>query len=342
MLSNKHITRLRLDWLNVEIREYLEKYQPVIYQTFVNALTHDKLSHAYLISGAPGTPLKEIALYFAKSLLCDNPCPTACNECITCMRVDEGNYPDVMVVDSNEGRIKREDVEKIMNNFDKTALEDKGIMIYILNGVESITNTAINAILKFLEEPGKNVYAFLTTENESKILPTIISRTQVLKLKTVNQRTIIEEAVKEGVAEDDAEILSAFYTDPKTIKSVIETPVYQTAKQALDDQLSSLLISGDDAIFTCEKLIISNVKTIECASFYLKMLALAFQDLLNISIGSDIVLSCYETVLKELSHKLKHLDNSLLAIMQGLAKLDINVNIGLLLDHIIYEITKEE
>lgn len=325
----------------MNVKEYLEKFQPIIYQTFVNALSKNKLSHAYLISGAPGSPLKDIAMYFTKSILCDNPSPLACDTCITCMRIDEGNYADVMVVDGDKSKIKRDDVDKIMHNFDKTALEDKGIMVYVLNNIESMTTVAINAILKFLEEPGKNIYAILTTENESKILPTILSRTQVLRLKTINQKTIIAEAKNAGVNDDDAQILSAFYSDVDKIKEAIESDVYQTAKQALDDQLSSLLISSNDAIFTCEKLIISNVKTVECARFYLKMLALSFQDLLNISVGSDIVLSCYETVLKELAHKLKHIDSSLLIIMQAMSKLELNVNIGLLLDHIIYEITKE-
>ncbi len=326
----------------MEIREYLEKYQPVIYKTFVNALTKNKLSHAYLLSGGQGTPLKEVALYFAKSLLCDNPNPLACNSCITCMRVDEGNYADVMIVDRESGQIKRGDVERIMENFDKTALEEKGIMIYIINNIEMMNSVAVNAILKFLEEPGKNVYAFLTTENEAKILPTILSRVQILRLRTINQKTIINEAIKEGVPEDDAEILSSFYSDPDTIKNTIGSQAYQVAKQALDDQLNSLLISSEDAIFTCEKLIIPNIKSNDSAAFYLKMLALSFQDLLNISIGSDIVLTCYESVLKELAHKLQHLDSSLLTIMEGLSRLELNVNIGLLLDHIIYEITKGE
>ncbi len=324
----------------MNIKEYLRKYQPIIYQSFANALTKNKLSHAYLISGAPGSPLKDIAMFFAKSILCDNPDPFACNNCITCMRVDEGNYADVMVVD--KARIKREDVDRIMHNFDKTALEDRGIMIYVINNIESMNTVSINAILKFLEEPGKNIYAFLTTENESKILPTIISRTQILRLKTVNQSIIIEEAKKNGINDDDAQILSAFYSDVELMKDVIESEPYKIAKQALDDQLNSLLISNEDAIFTCEKLIIPNVKSIECASFYIKMLSISFQDMLNISVGSDIVLSCYETVLRELAHKLKHLDSSLLMIMQASGKLELNVNIGLLLDHIIYQITREE
>ena len=54
-----------------------------------------------------------------------------------------------------------------MDSFDKTALEDKGIMIYVLNLVETMTPIAVNSLLKFLEEPGNNIYAFLTTENES-------------------------------------------------------------------------------------------------------------------------------------------------------------------------------
>ena len=325
----------------MDIKQYLQKHQPIIYRTFENALNRKKLSHAYLLSGAPGSPLKEIAMFFAKSILCDNPNPFACNSCITCMRVDEGNYPDVMVVDGNQSKIKRDDVDKIMHNFDKTALEDKGIMIYVLVNIESMTTVAINAILKFLEEPGKNIYAFLTTENETKILPTILSRTQILRLKTINQNIIIEEAKAEGINDDDAQILSAFYSDISAMKEVIESETYQIAKEAFDDQLDSLLISDEDAVFTCEKLIIGKVKSVDCARFYLKMLSIAFQDMLNISVGSDIVLSCYETVLKELSHKLKHIDNSLLMIMQAMNKLEVNVNIGLLLDHVIYEITKE-
>ena len=326
----------------MQIETYLEKYQPAIYKTFVNALSRDKLSHAYLLSGAPGMPLKDIAIYLAKSILCDDRHPLACNNCITCMRIDEGNYADILVFGDDGNKIKKGDVDRIISNFDKTALEDKGIMIYILNGVETMTNSAVNALLKFLEEPGKNIYAFLTTENESKVLPTILSRTQVLKLKPINQQTVINEAINDGVMEDDAQILSGFYNDTETIKKTIESPVYQSAKTALDDQLNALLISPSDAVFTCEKLVIPVIKTPDAARFYIRMLILVFQDLVNLKAGGEIVLKYYETILNELANKLSHLDKSLLMIMSAMSKLDLNVNVALLLDHIIYEITKEE
>lgn len=325
----------------MQIAEYLGKYQPIIYKTFVNAKSEEKLSHAYLLSGSIGMPLKETAMYLAKSLLCDEPNPLACEKCITCLRVDEGNYPDVRVFDGSEGRIKKEDVQRIIGSFDKSALEDKGIMIYVIHLVENMTSVAVNALLKFLEEPGRNVFAFLTTENESKVLPTIISRTQVLRFREIDRQEIINNAEIAGVLLEDAELLSGFYNDSDTIKNVAESDDYKVAKQALDDQISVILISPDDAIFTCQRLIVPQIKTYDIARLYIKMLAEIFKDLLNLSVNNTITLKSYDNILHELLGHLSNIDKSLLIILSSLNRLDININIPLLLDHIIYEITKE-
>ena len=122
----------------MQVEKYLKNYQPTIYQTFVQALENNKLSHAYLLVGNKGVPLLEIATYLAKSILCDSPNPLACDTCITCARIDEGNYPDVMIFDGEKSRIKKGDIERIITNFDKSALERKGIMIYILHLVETM------------------------------------------------------------------------------------------------------------------------------------------------------------------------------------------------------------
>lgn len=324
----------------MQIKEYLEKYQPTIYKTFVNALHNEKLSHAYLISGNPGMPLKETALFLAKSILCDSPNPLACNSCITCARVDEGNYPDVMVFDGEKDRIKKGDIEKIITNFDKTALESKGIMIYVLHLVETMTPIAVNSLLKFLEEPGKNIFAFLTTENEAKVLPTIISRTQVFRLKAINVKKIINDAVSAGVFQEDAELLSIFYNDPESIKNNIEEENFVIAKQALNDQLNAMLMSRDDAIFTCQRLVEPKMKSGIVTRMYLKLLSQVFQDLNNLQVNGEIIFTCYANIYEGLLEKLKNLDKSLLVIMSSMKKLELNVNTSLLLDHIIFEITK--
>ena len=326
----------------MQIDQYLQEYQPVIYKTFVNALETNKLSHAYLLSGSIGMPLKDVAMFLAKSLLCDNPHPLACNECIACMRVDEGNYADVMVFDGENTKIKKGDIEKITSNFDKTALEEKGIMIYILHLVETMTPIAVNSLLKFLEEPGKNIFAFLTTENEAKILPTIISRTQVLRFREIDREKVQKDAEKIGVFAEDAEILSGFYNDANTIKEIAASKEYEQAKECLTDQLNSLILSADDAVFTNQRFVIPALKQQTAAKLYIKMLTEIFKELLNLSVNENITLKSYDNILHELLNHVNHIDKSLIVLMTSLKKLDYNVNIGLLLDHIIYSITKEE
>lgn len=326
----------------MQIDKYLQEYQPVIYKTFVNAKEANKLSHAYLLSGSVGMPLKETALYLAKSLICDNPNPLACNNCITCMRVDEGNYADIMVFGDGNTKIKKGDIEKITSTFDKTALESKGIMIYVLHLVETMTAVAVNSLLKFLEEPGKNIYAFLTTENESKLLPTIISRTQVLRFREIDRDKIIKDAENIGVIEENAQILSGFYNDANTIKEVSESKDFETAKQCLSQQLESLLVSPDDAVYTCQRYIIPTLKQAPTTRLYIKMLTEIFKELLNLSVNESITLKSYDNILHELLNHVSHIDKTLIVLMTSLKKLDYNVNPGLLLDHIIYSITKEE
>jgi len=325
----------------MQINEYLEKYQNVIYKTFSNALNNEKLSHAYLLSGSVGMPLKETAIFLGKSILCDERNPLACNNCITCLRIDENNYPDFMVFDGEANSIKKEDVASLTSNFNKSALEAKGIMIYVIHLVESMNSHAINALLKFLEEPGKNIFAFLTTENESKILPTIVSRCQVLRFRSINRELVINDALNSGVSEDDAQILSAFYNDGDTIKNIANDNNYKVAKTALEDQLNALLIGPDDAVFTCQRFVIPNIKTIESARLYLKMLAEVFQNILNLSVNENITLKCYDTILHGLLDYVGHIDKSLLIIMSSIGKLELHVNIPLILDHVIYEITRE-
>ena len=105
----------------MQVEKYLKTYQPVIYQTFLNSLQKDQLSHAYLLSGSNGSPLLDVAHFFAKSILCDDPSPLACNSCITCLRVDDGNYPDYFVFDGSKSTIKKENVTTIESAFEKKA-----------------------------------------------------------------------------------------------------------------------------------------------------------------------------------------------------------------------------
>ena len=330
----------------MQVGTYLKKHQPIIYQTFLNSFKAKKLSHAYLISGNPGTPLLEVAKFFAKSILCDDPDPLACNSCITCLRIDDENYPDFIVIDGSKGRIKKEEVNDIESQFEKTAFESKGIMVYILHLVENMTVEAVNSILKFLEEPGSEIYAFLTTNNETGILPTIISRCQVLHLKQIDRQEVINSAIDLGVEQSDAELLSYFYNDPELIQESLEDgddkDNYLDAKKALEEFLESLKDEDYRAsIYYAQTYIVSQVKTLPEARFFFDMLGQVFEDILNIKHNKEPILKSYDTILRELSVKLPHVEESLLEILKDRNLLNINVNVSLLIDNLILKIVKE-
>ena len=331
----------------MQVEKYLKNYQPVIYQTFLNSLQKDQLSHAYLISGNNGAPLLDVATFFAKSILCDDPSPLACNSCITCLRVDDGNYPDFFVFDGSKATIKKEAVTTIESAFEKKAFENKGIRVYVLHLIENMTIEAINSILKFLEEPGQKVYAFLTTNNENVILPTIISRCQVLRLKLIDKQIVIKTALEEGVDKKDAELLSYFYNDGELIKEVLEDKesnnAFFTAKECFEE-IIQVIAEGEtnDIIYQAQSNITNRIKTKEACRYFINMLVMAFEDAINIQNQKNAFLESYATILETLANKLSHLDESLIELLKCSGVINTNVNIPLLIDHIFYIITKEE
>ena len=331
----------------MQVAKYLETKQPIIYRTFVRALQNNHLSHAYLISGNPGTPLFEVAKVLAKSILCDDPDPLACNNCITCLRIDDNNYPDFIILNGEKGNIKKEQVINIESQFEKTAFEAKGKMIYIIHLVENMGVEAINSILKFLEEPESEIYAFLTTNNENNVLPTIISRCQLLRLKPVDRKEVIEGAIELNVPKEDAELLSYFYNDSELIYDVLkdkdEKNDYEDAKGAFIEFLEALQKDDKkDAIYFAQTKIVPLVKNKESARFFLDMLVEGFEDILNVQQGKSPFLESYATIFQELSRKLSHVDESLIEILKDRNLLNLNVNPSLLLDHLVFQIIKED
>ena len=330
----------------MQIDKYLRNKQPVIYQTFTNSLKNKTLSHAYLLVGNPGTPLMETAKFLAKTILCDDPSPLACSNCITCLRIESDNYPDVITLDGSKGTIKKDDVLNIESRFEKTAFETKGIMIYIIHLVENMTLEAVNSILKFIEEPEGEVYAFLTTNNINNVLPTIVSRCQTLNLKSIDRQEIINDAIDLSINPEDAELLSYFYNDSELIYDLLnneeERDSYEVSKKALVEFIETLDNGGSkDAIYFAQKEIVPMIKTKEEMRFFVDMLSEVFEDLLNIKCNREISLKSYATILTSLSSKLPHIESSLSELLKQRNLVNMNVNISLQIDHLILYIVKE-
>ena len=150
---------------------YVYKRQPVLTRMFSLALAANHLGHAYLLTGEEGVPLKQTALFLAKSILCQHPNPLADETCLTCSRIDNGSYADFVFLDGDEDTVKKEAVSQVEDSFSKTALEKKGIMVYVINSVENMTAAMTPvSILELKNDPSSTMTVLGLLERLSKTI----------------------------------------------------------------------------------------------------------------------------------------------------------------------------
>lgn len=320
------------------IKDYIQNKQPIFDRIVSQALSSGRLSHACLIVGEAGVPLKQVGMFLAKSLLCDNPSPYADENCQVCLRIDSSDYPDFRFFDGSESSIKKEEMQNVVLDFQQTPLERKGVMVYLIHLVENMTIEAANSLLKFLEEPNEGTYAILTTQNEAKVLPTIVSRCQTLHLLLLPRKEIVEEAMKIGVSRDDAELLSFFYNDAELVKEEAESEDFISAKESLNKFLSALADNPSLARFVAEKDVTPSLFSKASARFFFDLLSIIFQDVVSFSKGGDTELSSYAKIVSDLASKLPHVEATLLSIMTMRGEIETNIQIGLLIAHLLHQI----
>ena len=137
-------------------------------------------SHAYLFNTNSLTDMLLYAKEFAKKIILE----TYNGEDIDTVsyQIDNDEYDDLYIVNPLTVGIKNEEIEKLFQVMMTKSLRENGRRVYIIYGFERLTRDVSNKILKFLEEPVDNLYGILLTENMDSILSTIISRCQVINI----------------------------------------------------------------------------------------------------------------------------------------------------------------
>jgi DNA polymerase-3 subunit delta' len=176
-----------------------------------NAITAQKVSHAYILHGEEGMGKKLIAAAFAKTLQCEESGIIACDRCKSCMQADSGNHPDIIWVTHEKISIGVDDIRLQVNADIQVKPYNSPHKIYIIDDADKLTEQAQNALLKTMEEPPEYAVILLLTSNNSVILPTILSRCVVLNLKPVDKQAIKELLmVQYQIPDYKAEVAAAF------------------------------------------------------------------------------------------------------------------------------------
>ena len=181
--------------------------QSALTATLKNAIKNNHLAHAYLFCGPRGVGKTTCARIFAKTINCLHLTPDyeACNECESCVAFNEGRSYNIHELDaaSNNG------VDDIRSLIEQVRIPPQvgRYSVYIIDEVHMLSQGAFNAFLKTLEEPPAHAIFILATTEKHKIIPTILSRTQIYDFNRITIADTVAHlryvAGQEGVEADE-------------------------------------------------------------------------------------------------------------------------------------------
>lgn len=168
------------------------KGQSHVTSTLKNALTQQRIGHAYLFCGPRGVGKTTVARILARAVNCKKGIGTEpCGECSCCTAILAGSSLDVLEIDAASNR----GIDEIRDLRDKARFypADCRYKVYIIDEVHMLTTEAFNALLKTLEEPPPHVIFILATTEPHRIPLTILSRCQRFDFHRLENKQIVEQ-----------------------------------------------------------------------------------------------------------------------------------------------------
>tara|TARA_B100000029_G_scaffold500132_1_gene571407 strand:+ start:5473 stop:7110 length:1638 start_codon:yes stop_codon:yes gene_type:complete len=182
-----------------------------VVKALVNALSAERLHHAYLFAGTRGVGKTTLARILSKALNCkEGVVAEPCGKCNACIGIDEGRFVDLLEVDA-ASRTKVDDTRELLDNVQYRPTEGR-FKIYLIDEVHMLSKHSFNALLKTLEEPPPHIKFLLATTDPQKLPATVLSRCLQFNLKRLSVKEIFDQLNKictEESVSSDADALFA-------------------------------------------------------------------------------------------------------------------------------------
>ena len=165
------------------------KGQPHAVRALTNAISAERVHHAWLFAGTRGVGKTTLARILAAALNCrKGAAPEPCGECESCRSIEEGSFVDLMEVDA-ASRTKVEQTRELLENV-QYAPASGSYKIYLIDEAHMLSASSFNALLKTLEEPPPHVKFLLATTEPRRLPVTVLSRCLQINLRSMDSETI--------------------------------------------------------------------------------------------------------------------------------------------------------
>jgi DNA polymerase III subunit delta' len=324
----------------VKTWDQLEELQPAVLKMLKNSLLKQRVAHAYLLEGIRGTGKKEIALLITKALFCDSLIEgfKPCENCHNCRRINSGNHPDVHKVEPDGLSIKKQQIQDLQEEFSKKGVESSR-KVYMISDADKMSVSAANSLLKFLEEPNSQTTAFLLSEQPQQLLPTILSRCQILSFKPLSPLAMINQLTENGVNPMKAPLLAQLTNNLDEAYELNVDDWFAQAQKIVLKLYEVLRKNPLEAMVTLQGDWFSHFKEKEQINRGLDLLLLIFKDLLYIQLDKQeqIVFKAESERLRQyaLETSGRRLSDQMSAILEAKRKLAANMNPQLMMEELV-------
>lgn len=285
------------------------------------AIRDDKIAHAYIFAGPKGVGRSLLARNFAKAVNCIDIENAPCDVCQSCGKIDKETHPDVKWIkkDEKSGQIKIGQIRELENQIVLKPYEGR-YKVFIIVEAELMNIEAANSFLKTLEEPPQNSLLILIVERPKDLLPTIASRCQIIRLRTLKNSELARILTNEyGMRPERAEFLARLSEGRLGRAIYYEDDVLDWKNNVIEE------LSGDERIedYTAEDREELSKKLNILASWYRDLVVFKATEDESFVINIDRIDRIKEAVLSYKTDELMHMLDSVLDTKE---RIENNVN----------------